>query len=69
MEDWKENLTEVVQLLESPNLVWSGDFDAIRPHLWALVKAELRSLAPHQATLDLCETLLDLEPVFADRLD
>lgn len=59
MEDWKQTLKEASELLETPHLVWSQDFEAIRGHLWALVKAESRSLAPHQATLDLCEALLD----------
>jgi len=59
MSDWQQLLKEANELLESPNLVWSSDFEAIRGHLWSLVNAEMRSLAPHQATLDLCEALLD----------
>lgn len=59
MSDWQMMMKEAAELLESPNLVWSPDFEAIRGHLWALVRTEMRSLAPHQATLDLCEALLD----------
>ena len=59
MSDWKQLLKEASELLESANLVWSPDFEAVRGHLWALVNAEMRSLAPHQATLDFCEALLD----------
>jgi len=54
----KELIQETIELLEAP-LVWSPDFESIRYHLTALLEAELESLAPHQATQDICETLLD----------
>lgn len=58
MSDY-ELLDETIELLESPNLVWSHDFEAIRHHLWAMLKEERKSLAPYEATFDLCKALLD----------
>lgn len=54
----KELIEETINLLESP-LVWSPDFESIRYHLTALLEAELKSGAAHQATQDICEALLD----------
>ncbi len=54
-----DDLNEAISMLESPNLIWSDDFEAIRHHLWALLRSEQTSLAPHQATLDLAEALVD----------
>ena len=54
-----ELLDEAITLLESPNLVWSDDFEAIRNHLWAMLKDERKSLAPYEATFDLAKELLD----------
>lgn len=59
MREWQELLKETSELLETPHLVWSQDFEVIRGHLWALIRAEMKSLAPHQATLDLCKDLID----------
>jgi len=54
-----ELLDEAIELLESPNLVWSDDFEAIRNHLWAMLKEERKSLAPYEATFDLAKELID----------
>jgi hypothetical protein len=58
MDDY-QILDEAIALLESPNLVWSDDFEAIRNHLWAMLKDERKSLAPYEATFDLAKELLD----------
>jgi hypothetical protein len=58
MDDFPE-LKEAIELLETPNLVWSSDFEAIRYHLYALLVDESRSLAPHQSTLELSRELVD----------
>jgi len=52
-------LDQAIELLETPNLIWSNDFEAIRNHLWAMLKQERKSLAPHEATLDLAKALID----------
>lgn len=52
-------LEEAILLLESPNLVWSPDFEAVRNHLWAVLKQEQNSFGTYDATYDLCEALLD----------
>jgi Zn-dependent M32 family carboxypeptidase len=52
-------IEDAIDLLESPNLVWSDDFEAIRHHLWAVLKCEQKSLGMYQATEDLCRALLD----------
>lgn len=54
-----ELLDEAIQLLETPHLIWSDDFEAIRDHLYSLLSAERKSLAPHEATFDLACELLD----------
>jgi hypothetical protein len=54
-----ELLDEAITLLETPHLVWSDDFEAIRHHLYALLVSERKSLAPHEATFDLAKELLD----------
>lgn len=54
-----ETLDEAISLLESPNLVWSNDFETIRHHLANLLVEERKSLAPHQSTFDLAAELLD----------
>lgn len=54
-----EILDEAIELLETPNLVWSLDFEIIRQHLWALLVSERKSLAPHEATFDLAKELVD----------
>ncbi len=51
-------IDEAIELLEAP-LTWSPDFDAIRYHLIALLEEEKQSYGTYQATLDLCEALLD----------
>jgi hypothetical protein len=56
-------IEQAIELLESPNLVWSEDFDHIRHHLWAILKEEQRSYAPYEATRNLCEALLEEFPV------
>jgi hypothetical protein len=58
MDDY-QILDEAVALLESPNLVWSDDFEAIRYHLYALLMDERRSLAPYESTFDLAKELID----------
>ena len=58
MNDY-EILDEAIQLLETPHLVWSADFEAIRDHLFALLVSERKSLAPYEATFDLAKELLD----------
>ena len=58
MNDY-EILDEAIQLLETPHLVWSADFEVIRDHLFALLVSERKSLAPHEATFDLAKELLD----------
>lgn len=58
MSDY-ELLDEAIELLESPHLIWSSDFDTIRYHLWALLVSERKSLAPHEATFDLAKELVD----------
>jgi hypothetical protein len=58
MDDY-QILDEAIQLLETPNLVWSNDFEIIRNHLYALLVSERKSLAPHEATFDLAKELLD----------
>jgi hypothetical protein len=58
MDDY-QILDEAITLLESPNLVWSDDFEAIRHHLWAMLKDERKSLAPYEATFDLAKELLE----------
>lgn len=58
MNDY-EVLDEAITLLETPHLVWSNDFEAIRDHLYALLVSERKSLAPHEATFDLAKELLD----------
>lgn len=58
MDDYQV-LEEAIGLLETPHLVWSEDFEAIRNHLWALLKEERKSLAPHEATFDLAKELVD----------
>jgi hypothetical protein len=55
-------IEQAIELLESPNLVWSADFDHIRHHLWAVLKEEQKSLAPYEATRNLCESLLQEFP-------
>lgn len=55
-------IEQTIELLESPNLVWSADFDHIRHHLWAILKEEQRSYAPYEATRNLCEALLEEFP-------
>lgn len=57
-----QTIEQAVTLLESPNLVWSADFEHIRYHLWAILKDELQSLAPYEATQNLCEALLQEFP-------
>ena len=52
-------LKEAILLLESPNLVWSADFEAIRHHLYAMLIDEKKSLGTYDSTYDLCEALLD----------
>jgi hypothetical protein len=56
-------IEQAIELLESPNLVWSADFDHIRHHLWAMLKDEQKSYAPYQSTRNLCEALLEEFPV------
>ena len=58
MDDY-QILDEAIQLLETPNLVWSNDFEIIRHHLYALLVSERKSLAPHEATFDLAKELID----------
>lgn len=58
MSDY-ELLDEAIQLLETPQLVWSTDFEIIRNHLYALLVSERKSLAPHEATFDLAKELVD----------
>ena len=58
MDDY-QILDEAIQLLETPHLVWSPDFEIIRNHLYALLVSERKSLAPHEATFDLAKELLD----------
>lgn len=58
MSDY-ELLDEAIQLLETPHLVWSADFETIRHHLYALLVSERKSLAPYEATFDLAKELLD----------
>jgi len=58
MDDY-QILDEAIQLLETPNLVWSNDFEIIRHHLYALLVSERKSLAPHEATFDLAKELVD----------
>jgi len=58
MSDY-ELLDEAIVLLETPHLVWSSDFETIRPHLYALLVSERKSLAPHEATFDLAKELVD----------
>ncbi len=58
MSDY-ELLDEAIVLLETPHLVWSSDFEAIRDHLYSLLVSERKSLAPHEATFDLAKELLD----------
>lgn len=55
-------LEEAIDLLEDPNLVWSADFEAIRPHLWAFLRNENKYKNPCQAAIDLAETLVYPEP-------
>lgn len=55
-------IDQALELLESPNLVWSADFDHIRHHLWAILQEEKRSYAPYEATRNLCEALLEEFP-------
>lgn len=55
-----EELDEAIDLLEDTNLVWSADFEAIRHHLYSLLVAERKSLAPHQATFDVAQELISL---------
>lgn len=55
-------IEETLNLLESPNLVWSADFEHIRHHLWAILKDEQRSYAPYESTRNLCEALLEEFP-------
>lgn len=52
-------LEQAIQLLETPNLVWSEDFECIRHHLWAMLKREETSFAPYEATFDLAKALID----------
>jgi hypothetical protein len=52
-------LDQAIELLETPQLIWSNDFECIRHHLWAMLKDERKSLAPHEATLDLAKALID----------
>lgn len=58
MNDY-ELIDEAIVLLETPHLVWSNDFEAIRDHLYSLLVSERKSLAPHEATFDLAKELLD----------
>ena len=58
MNDFKL-LDQAIELLETPHLVWSDDFETIRHHLWAMMTRERLSLAPYEATLDLAKALLD----------
>ena len=58
MDDY-QILDEAIQLLETPHLVWSADFEIIRNHLYALLVSERKSLAPHEATFDLAKELVD----------
>lgn len=58
MNDY-EILEQAIDLLESPNLVWSNDFEIIRHHLWAILKEEHRSLGVYEATIDLAKALID----------
>jgi hypothetical protein len=52
-------LDQAIELLETPNLIWSSDFEVIRDHLYSLLVSERKSLAPHEATFDLAKELLD----------
>jgi hypothetical protein len=52
-------LDQAIQLLETPNLIWSNDFECIRHHLWAILKQEETSFAPYEATIDLAKALID----------
>lgn len=52
-------LDQAIQLLETPNLIWSNDFETVRNHLWAILKQEETSFAPYEATIDLAKALID----------
>lgn len=55
-------IEQAIELLESPNLVWSPDFEHIRNHLWAVLKDEQRSYAPYESIRNLCEALVEEFP-------
>lgn len=56
-------IEQTIELLESPNLVWSSDFEHIRHHLWAILKQEQRN-GPYEATINLCQALLEEFPIY-----
>lgn len=60
MDDY-QGLDAAIELLESPHLVWSPDFEAIRYHLYAVLMDERRSLAPHESTFDLAMELMAIK--------
>ena len=51
-------LSKAMLLLMDQNLVWSPDFERIRPYLGAMIVAELRLDAPSTQLVALCEKLV-----------
>lgn len=52
-------LDQAIELLETPHLIWSSDFEAIRHHLHQILVQESKSYGPYEATFDLAKELID----------